>query len=345
MTRNDPGLQELIGDARWLAHRYDETADSIQFRFVPREAQRDMTFLTDFEIGDAPLAIHGRAECLEEVRRRELKTPRFIFHSAYCCSTLLARTFDMPGVSFGLKEPQILNDVIGLRLRRGDARQVAAAMDVALLLLARPLRTGEANVIKPSNILNPFIPLVIAMQPETAGLLLHAPLDVFLTSVARKEVEGRSWVRELMWKLMQLGQADRFGFTDEEIYRHTDLQVAAVGWLAQQALFTEAAQRHERFRTLDSETLMLRPVECLTALGELFGLEFDPEAAVSGPAFRTHSKDRGEFSPERRAQELERGKSLHAREVGIVLEWSQQLAAHAGIPLSLPSPLLDPVDG
>ena len=165
MAAKVPALPELIGDGRWLAHRYDETSDSVQFRFVPREAQREMTFLTDFEIGDAPLAVFPRADCLAEARKRDLPTPRMIFHSAYCCSTLLARAFDVPGVSFGLKEPQILNDVVGLQVRRADPRQVAAALDVALLLLARPVVAGEVNVIKPSNLLNPLIPLVTAMRP------------------------------------------------------------------------------------------------------------------------------------------------------------------------------------
>jgi len=340
MAATAPALPELIDDGRWLAHRYDETADAVQFRFVPREAQRDMTFLTDFEIGDAPLAVFPREDCLAQARRRALPPPRIIFHSAYCCSTLLARAFDIPGLSFGLKEPQILNDVTGFQSRGGDPRQVAAAMDIALLLLARPLGPGEANVIKPSNLLNPFIPLVTAMRPDVRGLLLHAPLEDFLASVARKEIEGRTWVRELMWKLIQLGQAGRFGFTNEELYRHTDLQVAAVGWLAQQSLFADAVQAHNGFRTLDSETLMARPKDCLGALGELFEIGLDAEQAASGPAFRTHSKDRSEFSVEEREQERERGKSLHAREVGIVLEWSERLASHAGISMTLPSPLL-----
>ena len=341
MAPTAPALSELIADGQWLAHRYDEAADAVQFRFVPRAAQRDLTFLTDFEIGDAPLAIYGREDCLAEARRRELMTPRLIFHSAYCCSTLLARAFDIPGTSFGLKEPQILNDVTGLQSRGGDPRQVAAAMDVALLLLARPLGLGEVNVVKPSNLLNPFIPLVTAMRRDVRGLLLHAPLEIFLASVARKEIEGRTWVRELMWKLMQLGQAERFGFTSDELYRHTDLQGAAVGWLAQHALFAEAAEAHEGFRTLDSETLMQRPEECLRALGQLFELDFDADAAASGPAFRTHSKDRSEFSAEQREQERERGKSLHAREIEIVMTWAHKLAEQAAIPMSLPASLLD----
>jgi len=340
MEAKVPALTEIIGDGRWLAHRYDETNDSIQFRLVPRELQRDMTFLTDFEIGDAPLAVYSRSDCLEEVRKREFATPRMIFHSAFCCSTLLARALDIPGVSFGLKEPQILNDVAGLQARRADPRQTAAAMDIALLLLARPLGQGEINVIKPSTVVNPLIPLIMAMRPRIRGLLLHAPLETFLGSVARKEVEGRAWVRELMWKFIQTGQASRFGLSEEELYRQTDLQVAAVGWLTQHALFAEAASQSEGLRALDSETLMSRPFECLAALGDLLGLEFDPAAVANGPAFRTHSKDRSDYSARERQEERERGMALHAREIEMVMEWARQMAQHAGISLELPAPLL-----
>lgn len=184
MAAPAPALPEVIRDGRWLAHRYDDSDDSIQFRLIPRDAQREMTFLTDSEVASSPIAVFSRAECLSEVRELKLQTPRFIFHSAYCCSTLLARAFDLPGTSFGLKEPQILNDIVGLQLRGGDPRQVAAAMDIALLLLARPLAAGEVNVVKPSTLTNPHISLVIALRPEVRGLLLHAPLDVFLASVA-----------------------------------------------------------------------------------------------------------------------------------------------------------------
>ena len=143
-----------------------------------------------------------------------------------------------------------------------------------------------------------------------------------------------------MWKLIQLGQAERFGFTDEDLYRQTDLQVGAVGWLAQQAIFAQGAENHSGFRTLDSETLMARPAECLAALGTLFGLTLDAEAVAQGPALRTHSKDRSSYSPEQRQQDRERGEALHAREIGIVLTWAERMAEHAQIPMHLPAPLL-----
>jgi len=86
--------------------------------------------------------------------------------------------------------------------------------------------------------------------------------------------------------------------------------------------------------------LIARPAECLAALGDLFELQFDASAVAAGPAFRTHSKDRSAFSPEQRRAEQESGKSVHAREIDMVMQWARQLAGHAGIAMTLPSPLL-----
>jgi hypothetical protein len=137
-----------------------------------------------------------------------------------------------------------------------------------------------------------------------------------------------------------MGQAARFNFTEEELYRQTDLQVAALGWLSQQALFAEAAQRYAGFRTLDSETLVARPKETLAALAALFEIDLDAHAAAAGPAFRTHSKDSRDYSAEERARERERGQSLHAREIEMVLEWAMKVAEHAAVPMTLPARLL-----
>ena len=40
--------------------------------------------------------------------RAEARPIHFIFHTGYCCSTLLCRALDVPGVSMALKEPQIM---------------------------------------------------------------------------------------------------------------------------------------------------------------------------------------------------------------------------------------------
>jgi hypothetical protein len=119
------------------------------------------------------------------------------------------------------------------------------------------------------------------------------------------------------------------------------LQVAALGWLAQQGLFADLAAAHgDRLRTLDSETLNARPVETMTALGTLFGIELDAAAIVAGPAFQRHSKTQSKFGAPDRAAERADGLALHAREIAMVAEWAEAVAAHAAIPLTLPAPLL-----
>ena len=334
-------LAEIIRDGRWLAHRYDDANDAIQFRLADRERHRKVTFLTDAALSDQPMVAAPRGACLAEVRALKLETPRFILHSAYCCSTLLARAFDLPGTALGLKEPLILNDIVGLQLRGGDPRQVAAALDAAVALLARPLEGREVAVVKPSNVFNPLLPLLLRIHADARVLLLHAPLEVFLPSIARKEIEGRAWVRELMWKYIRLGQAARFSLSEEELYRQTDLQVAAFGWLCQQALFAEAAATYpDRVRTLSSETLMAQPKTAVGNLGMFFGIDVDAEHVVGGSAFREHSKDGTQYSAEERAADRDRGFEAYRREVEMVLTWSHRIADHAEIPLDLPSPLI-----
>lgn len=331
-------LASIIGDGRWLAHRYDDRADAFRFRRVEREAHRAATFLTDAELGAGEEQAFDRRAVADALAARADPAPHFIFHSAYCCSTLLARAFDAPGTALGLSEPVLLNDLIGATLRGAAPKRVLGLTDLALKLLARPLAPGERNVIKPSNLVNPLIPAILDLSPGSRAVLLHAPLDAFLGSVARKEIEGRAWVRELMWKLIALGQAERFGFSEEELYRHTDMQVAALGWVAQQALFGEALARHPaRTIALDSDTLMQRPPSVIARLGKLFELDLDAAAIAAGPAFTRHSKDGRAFSAAERDAERAAGLATHAREIAMVGTWTRQVADHAGIAIDLPA--------
>lgn len=328
-------------DGRWLAHRYVEGRDRLRFRWFPREQHRKITFLSDEEVGAGPSHDMARAEFVALAANSARPAPAMILHSAFCCSTLLLRSLDLPGLSSGYSEPAILNDVAGLTLRRADGRQVAAAMDAALHALARPLAPGERTVVKPSNVVNALAPLMLALRPEMRLLLLHARLPAFVGSIARKEVEGRLWVRELFWKLTRLGLVARFGLSEEELFRLTDLQVAALSWLAQHALFADLAENFpDNVRTLESSRLMDQPAAALGALGSHFGLDLDADAIARGPAFTSHSKDGRAFDAAARAAEEDRGAALHARELEIVLRWAERMADHAGIRLTLPQPLL-----
>ncbi len=336
----DPALVQIVGDPLWFADRYDPGHDAFHFRRLTREVHRAATFLTDDFLPkvEAPLVIRRR----DAVAAGAAQAPmHFIFHSAFCCSTVLARAFDAPGAAMGLKEPLLFNDLVGWSHRGGSPREIAPVLDAGLALLARPFGPGEAVIVKPSNLANGLAPAMLTMRPGARALLLHAPLAVYLGSIARKGMEGRLWVRDLLVKQLREG-LQGFGYKGEDYLGMTDLQVAALGWLAQQALFTRmiAEFGSDRLRTIDSESLMADPQRSMAALARFLGVTIDVAAVVAGPAFTTHSKLGSDFGTAARSAEIRATADAHADEIANVGAWAEQVAATAGIALTLPAPLL-----
>lgn len=332
----------IVRDPVWLAHRYVEGADAIQFRRLTRAEHRAATFITDEHLPPD-------GERIDVDRRTALAGApapapvHFIFHSAFCCSTLVAQLFEREGLATALKEPVILNDVIGWRLRGASRRDAAELTDAALRLLARPFEPGEAVIIKPSNLVNGLIGMMMAMRPEARALLLYAPLRVYLTSIAKKGLDGRLWVRDLFVKLRKQGLTDRLGFDDEQFFGQTDLQIAAAGWLAQQALFAGLAETlGDRIRTLDSEDLLDRPHQAFEALAAVYGLPIEAAAidAIVAANFSRNSKTGVAFGRAEREAEYAAAAASHRDEIEKVATWAETVAERMGIPVRLGAPLL-----
>lgn len=338
-----PDSAAIAADPNWLANRYDESQDLIHFVRLTREEHRAVTFITDEYIPpEAPRLVLRRSDVAGAAAA---PAPiHFIFHSAYCCSTVLARAVDIESVSMGLKEPLILNDMVGWRRRGGEPGALAAVLDDVLNLLARPFSDGEKVVVKPSNILNGIAPAMLAMRPRAKAILLYAPLPDFLRSIARKGLWGRRWVRELFVGQLRDNMVD-LGLGEQNYLDLTDLQVAAAGWLAQQDAFARLVERFgpSRVRTLDSATLMARPEGAMERLSDLFGLGLDRQAVervVAGPAFTSHSKSNAGFSAADRLAEQRDAARTHADEIEKVAVWAEAVAAAAGVAIRLKAPLL-----
>jgi len=336
----DHRIEAIARDPEWLAHRYDPGHDAVHFVRTPRGAHARATFLTDEYLpADRERVVIRRQDAIDA---QPAQAPlHFIFHSAYCCSTLLARALDAPGVAMGLKEPVILNDLVGWRHRGGaEPRMIARALDHSLTLLARPFGAREAVVVKPSNVVNGLATAILAMRPQAHAVLLYAPLDTYLRSIAKKEMTGRLWVRDLLVKLLAEGLVN-LGLAGDDYLRLTDLQAAAVGWLAQHALFARLAEKYpDRVRTLDSETLLARPRDAMTALATHFALMLDVPAVVAGPVFKTNSKSGEQFGADTRAAAYAEAFERHGDEIARVAIWGRAVADNAGITFALPAPLI-----
>lgn len=329
-------IDDILQDSEWLAHRYDDASDDVQFRRLSWAQRADFPFLSEKNVGALGdvCAIPTREINLSAVPQGPI---HFIFHSAFCGSTLLTQTLADVGMS-PLSEPQLLNDMIGAVRRGMPGRDVAERLDKALALLGRPQPGKAAVLVKPSNLVNSLARGMLALRPKSRAIFLYAPLEIFLISVARKGLECRLWVRELMEYQIELGMAD-FGYSARDYFRMSDLQIAALGWLVQFRLFHMIQQEADasRLMAIDSETLTQSAAKILPQICR----HLDPNmeearvaAAVESPALRRHSKSGSSYSAEDRLKERESALAAHADEIAKVVYWAQELARQMGISLT-----------
>lgn len=332
-----------LGDANWLAHRHIEAQDRFRLIHLPRQAHDAVPFLTDAKLGDRPAHDIALDDALALPDGRQAMAPplHFLLHSAFCASTLLTRALSVPGVAMGLSEPVLFNDITGFRQRGAAPAAVARLADLSLRMLARPFAPGEAVIVKPSNIINPLAHLLLALRPNARALWLYAPLETFLVSVAHKGLECRLWVRTLLRSYLRDG-AIPLSFTADDYLGQSDLQIAAIGWLAQHQMIAALAKgpASARIACLDSESLLATPTHALSGVARHFGLALDGAAIAaiaSGPAFTRHSKSAASYGPAQRQADYAAVRAAHGDEIGKVLIWAQRVADHAGIDMGPPA--------
>lgn len=326
----------VLADARWLPMHLDLSAGVMEFVWLPRATQSQLPFLS-------VQYLRERSDPVQVVPLSQLpvaspggKAPNYIFHSAFCCSTLLARALDLPGISMGLREPQVL---IELAVLARDNRLGPDVLEQSVALLARPFGTGESVIIKPGNEANLLAEHLLGLDSGSRALLLYAPLPRFLRSVARKGMWGRVWGRRLFALLERDGFA-RLGFSAAKLFEQTDLQLAALAWLLHQAHFSRLLGGNpDRVRILDNETFLSNRGESLRALSGFFGLQANEqqwEAVASGPVFREHSKEIGrDFSESSSSARAESDPATND-EIEMVVEWVAAVARQLGISIDPP---------
>jgi hypothetical protein len=331
---------DLVRDHAWLPHRIDASVSRIEFVRLERAQHRAVTFLEErFLPREAARRIVPFADVAREAAGLEPAPLHFLFHSSLALSTLVIRLLDLPGVSMGLKEPNILTEIAALA-RRG--RDVRAPLATVLQLLGRPFARDEAILVKPSNSANNLVADLMKIRPDARGLILYAPLRDFLGSVARRGAPARMVFRRL-FRLLRKDRGFDAGYTEDELFEQTDLQIIAMTWLTQQAQFARlCASGDGRLRAIDTETLLGRKHEALEALGRHFRLRFDVPALIASPVLTQHSKELGRpYDETERRRDIDAANLAYGEEIGMVAGWAEAVARHAGTPMELPCRLLD----
>lgn len=308
---------------------------------LPRETQRQLVFLDPRHVTRAkrtrPIPV---ADLPVDAAREAAGPMHFIFHTAFCCSTLMTRALDIPGVSMGIKEPSVLVAFAHLRSSGRGTPGALAALEMTLDLLSRPHTPGETQIVKPSNVTTHIIPQMMHVRPNAKALVMYSPLDAFLRAVARRGMEGRAFARSTYQYYASVIPLDA-GFTDEDVVLQTDLQIAAQAWLIQIAFLDSIAKRFGpgRLRTLNSETFLADPAATLAQLASFFDLAIDAPACAAiaaGPVFGEHAKEYGRtFDAHAYRAQLAEAGAAHKAELALAKTWGADLAERCGVPLGL----------
>lgn len=328
----------VLADPQWIPTHLGPDKRQVQFAWIPRDSHAKLSFLADEYLREiAPPSVWLGTDKVESA---VCAAPaHYVFHSAFCCSTLIASALDLPGVAMGLKEPQILNELAAVHRAHALPGELLSSVTG---LLARPFGPGESVIVKPSNEANILAEPLLRQDGRARAILLYSPLPKFLRSIARKGMWGRIWSRRLH-ALLRRDPGPDFGFSDAELFQQTDLQIAATAWLLHHHQFAAlASQFPAQVRMLDSDTFLANREKILALIGDHFGLKLDGAGwarVAQGDVFKKHSKEIGrDFAPGKDKQ-ADLLPSFIEEEIAMVCTWAQSLATHVGLSLEPPLPL------
>jgi hypothetical protein len=332
----------LALDPEWLPDAFDAGRGVVRFARIDSASLRREAFLD----ARKDQSVRGRAEAkIDDLQALVPATApaAYIFHSAFCGSTLLARALDHPARSLALKEPNILLDLANARRVHPAYRSDEAFRrhaEVVFRLVERRRAPEEHIVVKPTNLALPLAPVVIARGSPV--LFLYGTSREFLLSILKKGEEGRAFGRK-MFNIFALDRTPLGAIEPRQAMGLTDLQAAALVWRHQIEEFTSLIAAAPRAASLDYENFIAAPASRLRAAAALLGLELSPamlDAIVSGPVFQADAKFSGKpFTAETRRAANDDLESRHGAELTLITGWAEKLRLARDVALPLPKAL------
>lgn len=327
----------MLSDPLWHPRFFDPKSNVLEFVRLAPDRFASPEFLADHQpASNEDIARVGKADFVNaSVQEGAL---HFVFHTAFCRSTLLIRALNASSAIAGMNEPGLIAALCGL----GDQGKPLIAP--TLRWLSRPQSNCKAVVIKPTNHANAIIPHMLGARRNSQAVIISNSLASFLASVNRRGLLGRRWARLLLLEVQRYAPLD-LGLDSDGFFELSDMQVAGLSWFLQRRWLLAMMEHFEtgRIATLDSDAFDDQPALALTKVATHFGLDLDACEATQiaeSDVFKSHSKLGGDFGKYEERQ-ADRGHSeVWEEEVDQVTQWLSIIAQQAGLPDALPRSLL-----
>jgi hypothetical protein len=293
----------------------------------------ELSFLGRRHLSGWEAATHVDLEQYAQSAPPLVSAPAFVFHTAFCCSTLLARALHSPPAVVALKEPNVLLRLAD-QVRSLPSDVLSRRTAAAVRLLGQPWHAGGRVLIKPTNVVAPLMPALLAATAGAPAILLYSSLREFLISCFKKLPAAEERMQVMAGQVLPgtgliarlgLNQLQELGFVEN----------CVLTWYTQIERYAQAlaGSQGSRLRTLDMATLLAQPEVAVLACARWLKLDLD-EATVHervATEFARHAKSpEAEYSPDQRSAE----KQLLLGHYGDVIEQALAWAGQAVRPLA-----------
>lgn len=256
--------------------------------------------------------------------RKALLPVHYIFHSAFCGSTLLTRALELLDNVLVVREPLVLiqlAETVRLHPGRWRGSRLDLLSDQVVSALSRGFETTEHVIIKPSNLVTGLAPRLMR-NSQSRAVLMYAPLADFLVSCAKKPPETRRRLLDLPGRLAGCFGDDSVPQAAYQGAAQNYLRAGALSWLLQirQYCRLTRAVDGDRYLVLNIDDLLDRPQQTTGAISAHFGL---PRIECMAWLRRHGKVPDYQYSPDQRRSEMTRVSSMLGPALSEAIDWLQ----------------------
>jgi hypothetical protein len=319
-------LTRLFKSPEFYPVSMDFASNTLQFLQMSRESYRHSVFL---DVRTRHLGKRAHNVNLDDVllscagNGAKTRGAHYILNNAFCCSTLLARYFEIFPDCFVLKEPSLLTQ---LALTPESVSRWGEVFQVCLKLLARTYLANERPVIKVHEACN-ILGDRLLDHTEVTITFLSTPIRRFVLSILKAEFR-RQWVHR---RVNQMSKRHEFAdlFQDVDVANLSDAQAACLMWMADRLVAQKLSScaNCDRVLVINGDEVADHPLEALSRIAKSGGFalsEQQLDAVVNHPLVNRYSKDMSvPYNAASRLQELERLEQQWGREAQMAIDWME----------------------
>lgn len=326
---------DIVKDPNWFLHAINLDEASLFFVKTDQRVLSGCSFLDHrFDIQGLPSVSVPLTDLLVLSDSIDSAVPTFVFHTAFCCSTLIARCLDLESVNLSLKEPAVLMALanyqrIGHPLLENPA-QAKAIYTLVAKLLFRPFGDGQTVLVKPTNTVNNIILPLMETHSKSKALLLHSDIESFLISILKKGEQGRGFVRQL-FTILLMDSPEARQLDSTRLLRMTDSQIAAITWHLQLETFFDVFKQYDsdRVRSLHCDRLLEDPrssIAELVSFLEFKSLSENFDRLMAQAPLQSNAKTPDQkFDARNRSQEYDKARVKYSDTLEVIIPWAEQL--------------------